>query len=280
MIYFCPTPIGNLGDITIRTLEVLKSCDIIFAEDKRVSIKLLNHYNISKKLMTYHKFNEKKESEVIIELAEENDIAIITDAGMPGISDPGSILIKELIKRDVEFSVLPGPNAALVALVNSGLNTDHFYFYGFTNQKSGKRRIELNYLKDIKDTIIFYEAPHRIVEFLEDVREVLGDRNISISRELTKLYEEKLYGSISEILDTGITEKGEFVVVVEGSTMEEEVDIKKLLEEKISQGMKKSQAVKEVSKEYNIAKNEVYKESLNLNDWFKRIRRKNFKYKQ
>lgn len=280
MIYFCPTPIGNLSDITIRTLEVLKKCDVIFAEDTRVSIKLLNHYNISKKLMTYHKFNEKKESEIIIELAKEGkEIAIVTDAGMPGISDPGQILVVELIKEDIDFEVLPGANAALTALVGSGLSTDHFYFYGFTNQKKNKRREELDSLKYIRDTLIFYEAPHRIEEFLEDLYEVLGDRKISVARELTKLHEERIHGKVSDVLKNKIIEKGEFVIICEGSTFEEIIDIEKLLKEKLAQGMKKSQAVKEISQKYNISKNEVYRKSLDLNDWFKRIRGKTFKYK-
>lgn len=267
MIYFCPTPIGNLSDITIRTLEVLKKCDVIFAEDTRVSIKLLNHYNISKKLMTYHKFNEKKESEIIIELAKEGkEIAIVTDAGMPGISDPGQILVVELIKEDIDFEVLPGANAALTALVGSGLSTDHFYFYGFTNQKKNKRREELDSLKYIRDTLIFYEAPHRIEEFLEDLYEVLGDRKISVARELTKLHEERIHGKVSDVLKNKIIEKGEFVIICEGSTFEEIIDIEKLLKEKLAQGMKKSQAVKEISQKYNISKNEVYRKSLDLND--------------
>lgn len=263
MIYFCPTPIGNLGDITLRTIEILKSVDIIFAEDTRVTIKLLNHYDIKAKLETYHKFNESSMSEKILEI-DDKDIAIVTDAGMPGISDPGEVLVKKLIEKDIEFRVLPGANAALTALVLSGLDTEHFTFYGFTGNKSSSRKKEFENLKDLKFTLIFYESPHRVRDFLEDMLEVFGDRKISISREITKVFEETIRGSISEILEGEITEKGEFVIVVSGSEEEVSYDIKALLIEEIENGLTKSKAVKEVSKKYGLSKNEVYKESLEL----------------
>lgn len=267
MIYFCPTPIGNLKDITARTLEVLESVDIIAAEDTRITLKLLNNYGIKKKLIIYHKFNEKEMSEHIIELAEENNIAVVTDAGLPGISDPGEVLAKRLIEENIEFQVLPGPNAALTALVLSGLNTDHFMFYGFLNSKSSQRKKELENLKDFPYTIIFYEAPHRLNATIDDIAEVFGERKMSISRELTKMYEETLRETtiyFSENFDE-IKLKGEFVLVVEGKREEEvDIDIEKLLREKIDSGMKKSQAVKEIAKEYNIPKNDVYKVSLEV----------------
>ena len=264
MIYFCPTPIGNLGDITLRTIEILKSVDIIFAEDKRVTVKLLNHYDIKAELRTYHKFNEAEMSEKIIENIKDKDIALVTDAGMPGISDPGAILVRKLIEDNIDFRVLPGANAALTALVLSGLDTDHFIFYGFTANKSSARKKEFESLKDLKFTLIFYEAPHRIKDFLRDLYEVFGERKISISREITKVFEETIRSTSSEILEKEITEKGEFVICLEGKTEEETYDIRKLLEEELKKGMKKSQAVKEISKKYNIPKNDVYKESLDL----------------
>lgn len=264
MIYFCPTPIGNLGDITLRTIEILKSVDIIFAEDKRVTVKLLNHYDIKAELRTYHKFNETEMSEKIIENIKDKNIALVTDAGMPGISDPGAILVRKLIEENIDFRVLPGPNAALTALVLSGLDTDHFFFYGFTSNKSSARKKEFESLKDLKFTLIFYEAPHRIKDFLRDLYEVFGERKISISREITKVFEETIRSTSSEILEKEITEKGEFVICLEGKTEEETFDIRKLLEEELKKGMKKSQAVKEISKKYNIPKNDVYKESLDL----------------
>jgi len=237
LIYFCPTPIGNLGDITLRTLDILKSVDIIFAEDKRVTIKLLNHFGIKKELRTYHKFNEVEVSQKIIKEIKDKDIAIVTDAGMPGISDPGEVLVKKLIEEDIDFRVLPGSNAALTALVLSGLDTEHFLFYGFTSSKSSARKKEFENLKNLKFTMIFY---------------------------ITKVFEETIRSNTSEILEKEITEKGEFVIVLEGSNEEVTYDIKKLLLEEINKGTKKSQAVKEISQKHNIPKNEVYKESLDL----------------
>ncbi|MDU7115411.1 MAG: 16S rRNA (cytidine(1402)-2'-O)-methyltransferase, partial [Peptoniphilus harei] len=190
--------------------------------------------------------------------------ALVTDAGMPGISDPGAILVRKLIEENIDFRVLPGANAALTALVLSGLDTDHFLFYGFTSNKSSARKKEFESLKDLKFTLIFYEAPHRIKDFLRDLYEVFGERKISISREITKVFEETIRSTSSEILEKEITEKGEFVICLEGKTEEETYDIRKLLEEELKKGMKKSQAVKEISKKYNIPKNDVYKESLDL----------------
>ncbi len=266
MIYFCATPIGNLKDIGIRTIEILRQVDLIACEDTRVSVKLLNEYGIKKKLISYHKFNERAKSDDIIKLASDNDIAIITDAGLPGISDPGSVLIKRLIEEDIEFRVIPGANAALTAIVLSGLSTDHFLFYGFLDSKSSHRKKELEQLKSFKYTIIFYESPYRIEETLADMFEILGDRNISISRELTKLYEETIRGKLSEMMDTEITLKGEFAIVVEGSKNEEVLDLEKLLKDKINSGMSKSKAVKELAKEHGISKNELYKLSLEVKD--------------
>lgn len=269
MIYFCPTPIGNLSDMTSRSLEILNKVDLICAEDTRVSMKLLSAYNIKKQMISYHKFNEVSQAENIIELSKEKDIAVISDAGLPGISDPGEILVKRLIEEDIEFQVLPGPNAALTALVLSGLSTEHFMFYGFLNSKSSSRIKELESLKDFKYTMIFYEAPHRLGDMLSDLLKVFGDRKISISRELTKMYETTYRGNLAEILDSfeDIKLKGEFVVVVDGAEdIEEDLDIEYLLKEKLSSGMKKSQAVKEVAKEYDIPKNEVYRVSLGVFD--------------
>ncbi|MFR7348953.1 16S rRNA (cytidine(1402)-2'-O)-methyltransferase [Peptoniphilus sp.] len=263
MIYFCPTPIGNLEDITIRTLNVLKSVDIICCEDTRNSIKLLNNFDIKKRLIAYHKFNERQKVDELIELSENNDIAIISDAGMPGISDPGFILIRELIDRDIEFEVLPGSTASILALLYSGFSTEHFFFYGFLDSKRSKRLKELEDLKELKFPIIFYEAPHRILETLEDLKEVFGNREISISRELTKMFEEHIRGSIEEILAKALTLKGEFVIVVDGYEEEElEIDIRAELERRVADGMKMSQAIKEVAKEFGLKKNDVYKVSL------------------
>lgn len=266
MIYFCATPIGNIEDISLRAIETLKSVDIIACEDTRVSLKLLNKYDIKKKLISYHKFNEAQVSEEIIKLARENDIAIISDAGMPVISDPGEVLIKKLIEEEIEFTVVPGANAGLSALLLSGLDSEHFLFYGFLEQKASARKKELESLKDFPFTLIFYESPHRIKSMLEDLLDIFGDRQISVSREITKLFEETKRGKVREILASEIKEKGEFVIVVDKAEEKEEVNIQEILRDRINSGMKKSQAVKEVAKEYNISKNELYKMSLEVQD--------------
>lgn len=266
MIYFCATPIGNIEDISIRAIETLKSVDIIACEDTRVSLKLLNKYDIKKKLMSYHKFNEAQVSEEIIKLARENDIAIISDAGMPVISDPGEVLIKKLIEEEIEFTVVPGANAGLSALLLSGLDSEHFLFYGFLEQKASARKKELESLKDFPFTLIFYESPHRVKSMLEDLLDIFGDRQISVSREITKLFEETKRGKVREILASEIKEKGEFVIVVDKAEEKEEVNIQEILRDRINSGMKKSQAVKEIAKEYNISKNELYKMSLEVRD--------------
>ena len=266
MIYFCATPIGNIEDISIRAIETLKSVDIIACEDTRVSLKLLNKYDIKKKLISYHKFNEAQVSEEIIKLARENDIAIISDAGMPVISDPGEVLIKKLIEEEIEFTVVPGANAGLSALLLSGLDSEHFLFYGFLEQKASARKKELESLKDFPFTLIFYESPHRVKSMLEDLLDIFGDRQISVSREITKLFEETKRGKVGEILASEIKEKGEFVIVVDKAEEKEEVNIQEILRDRINSGIKKSQAVKEVAKEYNISKNELYKMSLEVQD--------------
>ena len=266
MIYFCATPIGNIEDISLRAIETLKSVDIIACEDTRVSLKLLNKYDIKKKLISYHKFNEAQVSEEIIKLARENDIAIISDAGMPVISDPGEVLIKKLIEEEIEFTVVPGANAGLSALLLSGLDSEHFLFYGFLEQKASARKRELESLKDFPFTLIFYESPHRIKSMLEDLLDIFGDRQISVSREITKLFEETKRGKVREILASEIKEKGEFVIVVDKAEEKEEVNIQGILRDRINSGIKKSQAVKEIAKEYNISKNELYKMSLEVQD--------------
>lgn len=266
MIYFCATPIGNIEDISLRAIETLKSVDIIACEDTRVSLKLLNKYDIKKKLISYHKFNEAQVSEEIIKLARENDIAIISDAGMPVISDPGEVLIKKLIEEEIEFTVVPGANAGLSALLLSGLDSEHFLFYGFLEQKASARKKELESLKDFPFTLIFYESPHRVKSMLEDLLDIFGDRQISVSREITKLFEETKRGKVGEILASEIKEKGEFVIVVDKAEEKEEVNIQEILRDRINSGMKKSQAVKEIAKEYNISKNELYKMSLEVQD--------------
>jgi 16S rRNA (cytidine1402-2'-O)-methyltransferase len=269
-LYVCPTPIGNLEDITLRTLRVLREVDIIACEDTRHSLRLLNHYEIKKPLTSYHEHNVKEKGpELIRKLIDGNNIAIITDAGMPGISDPGEDLIKLAIAEDIEVIALPGPTASITALVVSGLNTDKFVFEGFLPSKKKDRIKELEALVDERRTIIFYESPHRVINSMEDMLQVLGNRNIAVCREITKHYEEIFRGSIEAALirfNQGDI-KGEFVIIVEGnkSVAEEiEVDIQAELARHLANGLTKKEAIKRVVEEKNIPKNTVYAESLKL----------------
>lgn len=268
ILYICPTPIGNLEDITIRTLNILNEVDLIAAEDTRRTLKLLNHYEIKKPLTSYHEHNKKaKGSKLIDTLKEGNSIALVSDAGMPGISDPGADIIRECIEEDIEVIVLPGASASIVALVGSGLNTDKFVFEGFLSSVKKDRRRELEKLVYEKRTLIFYESPYRIKDTLKDIIDIFGNRKVALNRELTKKFEEIIRKDAKAALD--ILEereiKGEFVLIVEGSSEEEEkeeIDIEKELKKYIDQGISKSKSVKMVSKEFDIAKNEVYEVSL------------------
>lgn len=267
-IYFCPTPIGNLEDITLRTLDVLNSVDIIACEDTRNSGKLLEKYNIKKKLISYHKFNYKKMIPNILDLLSEGKkLAVITDAGMPGISDPGTELIKVCIEEEIDFTVLPGPSASILALIISGLDTERFTFIGFLDSKTKRRKDELNELVNNKETLIFYEAPHRIKDFLEDLYKIFGNRKVAICRELTKLYEEIIRDDLKNIINNldEITIKGEFVVVVEGKKEEDiDIDIYEELRKLVDSGNSKKDAVKILVKKYGLNKNEVYEKSLEI----------------
>lgn len=218
-LYLVPTPIGNLGDITLRALEVLKSVDAILAEDTRTSGVLLKHYNISKPLHSFHIFNEHQALQFIIaRLKNGEQLALVSDAGTPGIADPGFLLVRECLKNNLRIECLPGPTALIPALINSGFACDRFVFEGFLPHKKGKQTT-LKRLAEEDRTIIFYESPHRLVKTLEQMIEFFGnDRNVSVSRELTKLYEETFTGSLEESLAHFKSKdvKGEIVVVVDG----------------------------------------------------------------
>nr|WP_300004738.1 16S rRNA (cytidine(1402)-2'-O)-methyltransferase [Tissierella sp.] len=269
-LYICPTPIGNLEDITIRTLRVLEEADIIAAEDTRHSIKLLNHYEIKKPLTAYHEHNEREKGrELISELLRGKDIAQISDAGMPGISDPGETLIKLAIEADIEVIVLPGATALITALVASGLSTRRFTFEGFLSSKKKERLERLKVLKAEANTLIIYESPHRLKDCLMDMLETLGNRNIAVIRELTKVYEEVFRSDIKSSLEKfeDTPPRGEFVLVVEGNKEEAEeltTDIEAELKKYLLEGYTKKASVKIVCEKYNLAKNDVYKKSLNL----------------
>lgn len=262
ILYLVATPIGNLKDITYRAVEILKTVDIIYAEDTRNSIVLLNHYDIKTKLETYHNFNEDSKSEVIIDnLKKGLNVAIISDAGLPIISDPGFKVVKEARKEGIPCSTIPGASAGISALVASGIAPQPYTFYGFLDSKKSKRIQELNDLKYVNHTLIFYEAPHRIYESLSDMLEVFGDRYIVLARELTKTFEEYIEGKISEVLKEENI-KGEIVLIVEGYKDDNEVvlDPYQKIDELISLGYKPLDAIKEVAKIYNLDRKELYKD--------------------
>jgi 16S rRNA (cytidine1402-2'-O)-methyltransferase len=218
-VYLVPTPIGNLSDMTPRAIEVLSSVEVIACEDTRNSGSLLKRFDIKKRLVSYHDFNEAKRAEQLIEIIREGkDIAVITDAGSPGISDPAYRVVRTAIDAGIEIVALPGPNAVIPALTASGLPTDRFFFEGFLSNKSGARRHRLEKLRDLEHTLVFYESPHRIHKSLTDMLEILGDRQVCVAREISKKFEEYLRGSIGEVLARieGRTVKGELVVVVAG----------------------------------------------------------------
>lgn len=269
-LYVCPTPIGNLEDMTFRTINILKEVDLIGAEDTRRTIKLLNHFDITTPMTSYHMHNVREKGEYLInKLIEGENIAIVSDAGMPGISDPGQDIIKLAIENEIEVIALPGATASITALVISGFATDRFIFHGFLPSKDGDRRKELEIIREYKYTTIVYESPYRVKDTLADIIKVIGDIDISVSRELTKKYEETIRGKASEVLEVFEAKesiKGEFVLVLDTKYEEEigEIDIKEELVKFIEAGEKKSVAVKKVSLEHGIPKNLVYKESLEL----------------
>lgn len=265
-LYIVATPIGNLNEITYRAIEILKGVQYIAAEDTRNTIKLLNRFDISTKLISHHEHNLVSSIPKIIELLQSNNnIALVSDAGYPAISDPGYELVKEAINNDINVVPISGANACLNALVVSGIAPQPFLFYGFLDHQDKKKKKELEALKNYKETIVFYEAPHRIKKTLQLIMNIFGDRNISLARELTKKHEEINRGTISEILEVVDTMKGEMVVVIEGATqvVEEllfEQSVKEHVDEYIEMGMSTKDAIKEVAKQRNISKNSVYEE--------------------
>ncbi len=276
-LYICPTPIGNLEDITLRVLRILKEVDYIAAEDTRQTIKLLNHFQINKSLTSYHEHNKLKKGQDLIKyLIEGKKIALVSDAGMPGISDPGEELIKSCIEMDIEVEVLPGATASILALIASGLDTSHFSFEGFLNRDKKKRRERLERIKNDDRTLIFYEAPHRIKDTLQDCIKILGNRKGVVGRELTKKFEEFIRGTLEELLTRFETTppKGEMVLLIEGISQEqleklekqvyEDISIKEHLLNLINGGMDKKEAIKEVSKIRKVSKREVYQEAIEL----------------
>jgi 16S rRNA (cytidine1402-2'-O)-methyltransferase len=269
VLYLVPTPIGNFADMTYRAVEVLNNVDIIYAEDTRVTKILLSHFNISTSLASYHIFNEDIQVNSIIEkLKEGKNVALVSDAGLPGISDPGFLVVKEAIKENFSVVSLPGANAALTALIASGLPSDRFFFYGFLNSKATQREKELYNLIDYPETLIFYEAPHRIQKTIESMAKVFQNRKAVIARELTKKYEEYIRGTLPLLAASKLELKGEIVIIVEGA---EETQIQQNLNSKnveshyeyyLNLGLDEKEAMKKVAKDRNISKSEVYRQIL------------------
>ena len=264
-LYLVPTPIGNLDDMTFRGVQVLNDVSVIFSEDTRVTLLLLNHFNINKKLIALHDHNEDTEKEKVLQcLKEGKSVAIVTDRGTPIISDPGYKTVKYVTDKGYNVVGLPGANAFVPALITSGIEPSPFLFYGFLNSKDSKRKQELDNLKFCKYTIIFYEAPHRIEKTMNEILDIFGDREVSLSREISKKFESVYRGNISSLIPTLKDIKGEFVIVV-SPYKEDNVNVSDLsiydnVKLYIENGMETMEAIKLVAKERNIAKNEVYRE--------------------
>ncbi len=267
-LYIVSTPIGNLEDITLRALKVLKYVDVIAVEDTRHSIKLLTHYGISKPLISYWGEKEKvKSAEILKRLHSGQSVALISDAGTPGISDPGAVLIKRALEEGIDIVSIPGATALIAALSISGLSTDEFTFIGFLPVKKVQRKKVLKDLSYEPRTLVFYEAPHRILETLSDMEKIFGHRNAAVVKEISKIYEEVFKGSISEVFRTleRTTIAGEYVIIVEGRTEEVRLTTDDAIMEVntlIKKGLRRKEAVKKVAEAYGLSKKELYDKSL------------------
>ena len=262
-LYLISTPIGNLEDMTYRSVKVLEEAEVIFSEDTRVTLNLINYLGISKKLIALHEHNEDIVKEKVLEyLKEGKNVALVTDRGTPIISDPGFKTSEYIIKNGYNVVALPGATAFVPALITSGIAPSPFVFYGFLSSNDSKRKKELEELSDNKCTMIFYEAPHRIMKTLNLMFEVFGDRNISISREITKKFESIYRGKISEVIEM-MPEKGEFVIVVEGNN-DNEIDTSLSIVDAVNlyikAGLSVMDAIKKVAKERRVSKSEIYNE--------------------
>lgn len=263
-LYLIATPIGNMEDITYRAINVLKSVSVIFSEDTRVTNQLLSYYNIKNKLISSHQYNEKDNIDKLLKyLNDGQDVGLVTDRGTPIISDPGYYLAKAAINNNYNVVSIPGATAFVSALITSNIDAQPFTFFGFLNSKSSKRRKELKELKNNKYTLIFYESPHRLIDTLNDMLKILGNRNISISREITKKFEEIYRGTISDVINELDVLKGEFVIVVEGNKDVNDFSNLSILDHVnlyIENGLDSKEAIKKVAHERKLNKNEVYSE--------------------
>ena len=263
-LYLIPTPIGNLDDITIRGLKTLELVDVILCEDTRETSKLLSKYNIKNKLVSCHEFNEDKMKDKVLNYLESGlNVGLVTDQGTPLISDPGYKVVEFIVNHGYNIVSLPGATAFVPALTISALAPSPFTFYGFLNAKRSKQLKELESLKNYPYTLIFYEAPHRLIETLNNIKEVFGDRKVCVVREISKKYEQAVRGTISEVLEIDFPIKGEFVIVVEGVVLEfdfNSISIVDHVDFYINVGNTKNEAIKLVAKERGIPKSIIYKE--------------------
>ena len=268
-LYLIATPIGNLEDITLRALRILKEVDIIAAEDTRHTLKLLNHFEISKPLISYYKQIEKEKSEVLIDkLLEGKNIGLVSDAGTIGISDPGEVIVRRAIENNIEIVPIPGACAFVNALITSGLNTRNFKFIGFLPVNKTEKKEILKNIKYETSTLIFYDAPHKLKNTLSTIYEEFGDRQCCLAKEITKIHEKYIRGKLSDILEELDEPKGEFVIILEGNDKSEhEIDMENLNEKTLEEhykfyeekGFEKKEIIKKIAKDRNVSKNEIYK---------------------
>ena len=267
ILYIVATPIGNLEDITLRAIRILKEVDIIAAEDTRHTLKLLNHLEISKPLISYHRHNEEVKSDILIEkLQEGKNIALVSDAGTPGICDPGEEIIKKCIQLDIQIVPIPGACAMINSLICSGIDTKEFCFLGFLPLNKKLRRNKLEEIEKSNKTLIIYEAPHKLKSTLQDLKLILSDdRKITLAREITKIHEEFIRGNIDYVIENSEDIKGEIVLIIAGNSIVEENELNKLsLEEHYKfyeeMGLDKKEIIKKIAKDRKVNKNEIYKE--------------------
>ncbi|HHU54266.1 MAG TPA: 16S rRNA (cytidine(1402)-2'-O)-methyltransferase [Mollicutes bacterium] len=267
-LYLIPTPIGNLEDITLRAVKTLENVDVIFAEDTRVTGQLLKHLNINKKIISNYDFNELENLNKLLDYLKKGyNVGLVSDRGTPVISDPGFGLVQMAINNNYHVIALPGPTALIPALIVSGIEPSPFLFYGFLNSKEGVRKKELEKLKFLEFTIIFYESPHRIVKTLNNMLEVLGNRKISISREISKKFEEVYRGNIKDIINEVNNIKGELVIVVEKNKEENSYSNLSIVEHVnlyIKEGLESKEAIKKVAQDRKVAKKEIYNDYHNI----------------
>lgn len=261
-LYLVPTPIGNLDDITLRAIKTLEMCDLVYAEDTRETLKLLNTLKISKRVESCHKYTEMTHKDKIIDLLKSGkNIVYVTDRGTPLISDPGNVIVDYAIESGISVIALPGPNALLPAINMSGLSNRRFLFYGFLENKKSLAKKELINLKEIEQTMIFYESPHRIKATLELMLEVFGNRKMAIVREISKLYEEVIRKNIEDAILDCDKIKGEIVIVVDGcKEKSDNNNYEELINNLLEKGYSKRDAIKEIAERYNISKNKLYNE--------------------